>query len=210
MKAVVKLHNYLWRALTDSDADTDFAVALRNDERFGKWFYNRVTRESHKRFLAAAAGRAEINWIIERDGKPVGASSIYHIDFENRKAEVGRIASFDPRMFYYNWVVSAHVADVCIGLNKLYIEMYDTNIISRAVEKLGMVREALMRHHVIINGQPMNVLMYGSVRPEWEAMRASIFERFGTPEIISYEGERLEPLHTTLESSKTEPKEVAI
>ena len=211
MKAVVKLHNYLWRPLTDSDADTDLVLELRNNERFNRWFYHRVTRESHKKFLALAEERREINWVVERDGQPVGVSAIYHIDFVNRKAEVGRIAATDPKMFHLNWVVSAHVSDVCIGLNKLYIETLESNsIIARGVERLGMVREGLLRHHMIVDGKPVNVLVFSNVRPEWERMKESIFDHFGRPEVISYEGERLEPLRAYMQEPTLEQKEVAL
>jgi hypothetical protein len=211
MKAVVKLKNYLWRPLTDCEADTDFVIGLRNDERFNKWFYNRVTREGHKKFVSLPERRQEINWVIERDGKPIGASSIYHVDFGNRKAEVGRIVMIDPRMFFLNWVVSAHVADVCVGLNKLYIEMLENHsAIAGAVERLGMVREGLLRHHMIVNNTPVNVLVFGNTRPDWERMRASMFDRFGTPEVISYEGERVEPLRDATQQPSVEQKEVAL
>jgi RimJ/RimL family protein N-acetyltransferase len=194
MKAVVKVRDYLWRPLTDSEADTDLVIALRNDERFGRWFYHRVTRESHKRFLQGAEARDEINWVIERNGEPIAVSSIYHVDWANRKAEVGRIASIDPRMFHLNWIVSAVMADV-MGLNKLYIETLETNtIIARGVERMGMVREGMLRHHVACDGKFVNVLLYSNIRPEWEQMKAASFEKFGLPEVLSYEGKRVDPI----------------
>ena len=194
MKAVVKIRNYLWRPLTDSDADADFVIALRNDERFGKWFYSRVTRESHQQFVKLASQRPEINWVIERDEKQIGVSSVYHVDWSNRKAECGRICSLDPRAFHLNWLASAVVADV-MGLNRLYIEMFENNsIMSRGVERLGMTREALLRHHVIRDGVPLNVLVFGMTRDQWEPRKQALFEKWGTPEVVSYEGERVTPI----------------
>ena len=211
MRAVVKMREYLWRPLTDSEADTDLVISLRNNERFGRWFYQRVTRESHLRFLRLADERRDINWVVEREGEPIGVSSIYHIDFVNRKAEVGRIASLDPKMFHLNWVVSAHVSDVCIGLNKLYIETLETNtIIARGVERLGMVREGLLRQHMIVDGKPVNVLLYSNTRPEWEQIKGGIFERFGTPEVLSYEGEKLPPLEAQPQEPNRDQKEMAL
>lgn len=192
MRAVVKLGGYLWRPLSDSDSDSDFVVSLRNNERFGKWFYQRVTRESHGRFMALAGERREINWVVERDGEPVGVSSIYHFDWANCKAECGRIASLDPKVFHLNWVVSAHVAMDVVGTNKLYIETLEANkIIARAVERMGMLREAVLRAHVIRDGEPLNVLLFTNTNDEWQQMKARHYAKFGTPEVVSYEGEKM-------------------
>ena len=191
--AVVKLGEYLWRPLTASDADTDFVVALRNNERFRPWFYSaRVTPETHRRFIDLANERGEINWLVERSGKPVGVSSIYNIDRVNRKVELGRIASLDPKVFQLNFVVSAAVAMDLMGVNKAYIETLETNrIIARGVERMGMIREALLRHHVVRDGVPLNVLLYTNLKSEWDEMRDRHYARWGTPQIISWEGDKL-------------------
>src|SRR5438046_2448265 len=102
---------FRWRPLTDSAADTDFVVALRNDPRFARWFYHQqVTPDTHRKFIRAAEERGEINWIVERGGnerEPVGVASIYNIDLANRKAECGRTVFMEPRVFHLNWIVSA-------------------------------------------------------------------------------------------------------
>src|SRR5829696_9840530 len=94
-RVVVRMGEYIWRPLTDSDPDTEFVVALRNAERFQPWFYNqRVTPETHRRFINAADERGEVNWLVEHaegsgGSKPVGLASIYNFDKPNRKAECG-------------------------------------------------------------------------------------------------------------------------
>jgi RimJ/RimL family protein N-acetyltransferase len=198
--AVVKLNDYLWRPLTGSDADADYVVALRNTERFRPMFYNsaRVTREAHRKFIEAANERGEINWLVEhasedgRGGKPVGVASIYNIDKSSRKAECGRIAANDPRVFQLNWVVSACIGMDVMGTNKIYIETLEENrIIARGVERMGMIREGLLRHHVIRDGVPLNVLLYTNLKSEWDAMRERHYAKWGTPQVISFEGEKL-------------------
>jgi RimJ/RimL family protein N-acetyltransferase len=192
--ATVKLGEYLWRPLTASDADADFVVALRNTERFRPMFYNsaRVTPEAHRRFIAAADERGEINWLVEHAGNPVGVASIYNIDKPSRKAECGRIAAIDPKVFQLNWVVSACIGMDVMGMNKLYIETLEENrIIARGVERMGMIREGLLRHHVIRDGVPLNVLLYTNLKSEWDAMRERHYQRWGTPQVISFEGDKL-------------------
>src|SRR5205823_2226508 len=136
--------------------------------------------------------RGEINWLVERSGESVGVAAIYHIDKPNRKAECGRIAALDPKVFHLNWVVSAHVGMDVLRVNKLYIETLESNrIIARAVERMGMDREGLHRHHVIRDGEPLNVLLYTNLNDEWQKMKAQHYEKFGVPEVISYKGDRL-------------------
>ena len=196
--AVVKLNEYLWRPLTASDADADFVVALRNTERFRPMFYSAaaVTRESHRKFIDLANERGEINWLVERgsgrEKKFVGVSSIYNIDRTNRKAEFGRIAAIDPKVFPLNFVVSAAIGMDTLGLNKAYIETLETNtIIARGVQRMGMVREALLRHHVMRDGVPLNVLLFTNLKSEWDEMRERTHAKWGKPQIVSYEGDKL-------------------
>ena len=55
-------------------------------------------------------------------------------------------------------------------------------------------REGLLRHHVVREGQPLNVLVYGMTRDQWDTNKQKLFDKFGTPQVISYEGPRVEPL----------------
>src|SRR3954471_18099463 len=192
-RVTAQLGGYLWRPLTDSDADTAFAVALRSEERFRPWFYNTtITPDTHRRFIRAADERGEVNWVIEKDNQPLGVASIYHFDVPNRKAECGRIAAHDPKVFHLNWVMSAFVAMDVIGTNKLYIETLESNrIIARAVERMGMIREGLLRAHVIRDGVPLNVLLFTNTNEEWQKMKPAHYEKWGVPELISFEGDKL-------------------
>ena len=191
MHAVVSMGEYLWRPLSDSDADAEFVISLRNHPRFTAMFYDAapLTPQRHRDFLASDARRDEINWIIEKDATPLGTSSIYHVDRSNRKAECGRIAMLAPKLFAMNWVVSAHVAFDVMRLNKLYIETLETNeTVARGVERLGMTREGLLRWHVVRDGKPMNVWYFGGTSADWNAIRAARFERWGRPQIIEFDG----------------------
>jgi RimJ/RimL family protein N-acetyltransferase len=182
---------YRWRPLTASDADTAFVVRLRNDPRFSRWFYRRqITPELHRKFVAAADERGEINWVVERDDdhpEPVGVAAIYNIDEKNAKAECGRTIFLEPRAFHLNWVVSAHVCFDLLGLNKAYIEtLADNRIIARGVARLGMTAEALLRQHVIDDdGRPRDVLLYTILADEWRAIRAATGARWGGPTFLT-------------------------
>jgi len=179
--------------LTDSDADTAFVVALRNEPRFARWFYHReVTPETHQKFIRAADERGDITWLVEHacgggQQQRVGLASIYHIDTLNRKAECGRTIFLEPRIFHLNWVLSAVVTFDVLKLNKAYIEtLADNRIIARGVERMGMTREALLRQHIVgEDGRPLDVLLYSILADEWRAIREATFEKWGTPQILS-------------------------
>src|SRR3954451_1568189 len=102
IRAVVKLGEYVWRPLTDSESDTRFVVAMRNHERFSKMFYHTsVTPETHQKFIRAANERDEINWLIEDANKtPMGLAAMYHVDLANQKCECGRYAMLEPKLFH--------------------------------------------------------------------------------------------------------------
>jgi RimJ/RimL family protein N-acetyltransferase len=188
-RVTATLGDFRWRPLTDSAADTDFVLALRNDPRFARWFYHQqVTPQTHANFIRAADERGEINWIVERAGdteQRVGVASIYNIDRANRKAECGRTIFVEPKAFYLNWVVSAVTGMELLGVDKLYIEtMADNRIIARGVERMGMTCQARLRGHVVRDGRPLDVLLYTMLADQWRAIRATTFEKWGTPQIV--------------------------
>jgi len=202
MRATVKLGDYIWRPLTDSDADTEFVVAMRNHERFSKMFYHtHVTADQHRSFIRGADERGEINWLIEtaKGAKATGLGSMYQIDWSNRKCECGRYAMLDPKLFHMTWVVSAFVGVEIMGLYRLYIETLEQNkIIARGVERMGMTREGLLRGHVFRDGKPLNVWMFSGTVDDWydKQLRQRSHETWGVPQLISFEGQRLEPYRT--------------
>ena len=194
MRITTRLGGFLWRPLTASDADTDFVLSIRNHDRFRPWFHSTVTRESHLRFLQRVAPTEDVLWIVEDESdnsRPIGVSSIYDFDRAARKAECGRIASFNPRMFPLNFTICATLMFEHLGLNKAYIQtLADNRIISRAVERLGMTREGVLRDHVCSNGdgQLKTIFYYGILAADWLAgERARQHERYGVPEVISIE-----------------------
>jgi RimJ/RimL family protein N-acetyltransferase len=170
---------------------------MRNSERFSKMFYHTsVTAETHQKFIRGAGERDEINWMIEnaQTHEPMGLAAMYHMDLANRKCECGRYAMLDPKLFHMTWTVSAYVGVEVIGLHRLYIETLEENtIIARGVERMGMTREGLMRGHVFRDGKPLNVWLFSGITDDWFAggLRARSFEKWGAPQLVSYEGKKV-------------------
>jgi UDP-4-amino-4,6-dideoxy-N-acetyl-beta-L-altrosamine N-acetyltransferase len=180
----VQLSGYLWRPLTASEDDTDFVLRVRNTPQARAAFFEPVvTREDHLRFLRRAEERDEINWIVERGGERVGATGIYNIDRKHRRA-MARVAVTAPEVHLLNSVVSMHVVFEVLGLNKLHGEALVSNAVSNmSLERLGTVKEGVLREHVFVNGEPRDVYCYGLLASDWRRLKAGIVARFGEPKV---------------------------
>ena len=190
MRLWARLSGYLWRPLTAAEDDTEFILRLRNSPQArAAFFTDRVTRDDHLRFLKRAEERDEINWIVERGGERVGASGIFNFDWKNRRA-MGRVAVAVPEVHLLNSVVSLYVVFEQLGLNKLYGEALASNTVSNlSLERLGGVKEGVLREHVFVGGEPQDVCCYSLLASEWRRLKPAILARFGTPEVTRHADE---------------------
>jgi RimJ/RimL family protein N-acetyltransferase len=184
MRVLVRLGGYLWRPLTAAEDDTEFILRLRNSPQTQAAFFTEtVTGDDHLRFLNRAEERGEINWVIEKGGERVGASGIFNIDRKNRRA-MGRVAVTLPEVHLLNSVVSVYIAFELLGLNKIYGEALASNAVSNlSLERLGAVREGVLREHVVVGGAPRDVCCYGMLASEWRQIKSGIIARFGAPQV---------------------------
>ena len=60
-----------------------------------------------------------------------------------------------------------------LNLNRIETDTDPRNIAAaRALEKLGFVREGLLREDCIVNGEVCDSLMYGLLRREWKPLQS--------------------------------------
>lgn len=191
MRLTVRLGDYRFRPLTDSEEDTSFVLKLRNTPAGQAAFYSgAITRDDHLRFLKRPEFENEINWLVEKRGVRVGQCSIFRIDRKNRRAEVGRIAVTTPEAYGPIFTVWVYVAFEHLGLNKVYGETLASNTVSnRALERLGSVREGLLREHAVVDGVPRDVCIYGNVASEWPRLKPAMLTQFGEPQLIRHAGD---------------------
>jgi len=150
--------------------------------------------------LVAAAVTLNISWLVInwREGMMIVFGSIFFLviialGVVNTIFLVREIRRNEQHDSFINAVT--HELKTPIASIRLYLETLEQNsIIARGVERLGMTREGLLRHHVVREGQPLNVLVYGMTRDQWDTNKQKLFDKFGTPQVISYEGPRVEPL----------------
>ena len=85
-----------------AEADLPMTLAWRNQDHIRKWFLNsnRIVPEEHREWFAQHAERDDdFVFIIEehhRLHKPVGQTSLYRIDWKQKRAEYGRLLIGEP------------------------------------------------------------------------------------------------------------------
>jgi ribosomal-protein-alanine N-acetyltransferase len=110
-------------------------------------------------------------WFIAVDGKVVGAVSLKNISHSMGYGEIG-----------YGIAESHHGKGIATAAVRLLVEkifretalrrllacVHEENIAScRVLEKLGFQEEGLLREHYVINGAPVNEVLYGLLKREW-------------------------------------------
>jgi RimJ/RimL family protein N-acetyltransferase len=121
----------------------------------------------------AKAEPANILLIIEENGEPVGYGGLVHIAWAHKRAEISfltkpEIAADWPhyrRCFLGFLPMAERLAFDQLGLDRLFTETYATRDRHMSVlEEAGFCREGVMRHHVRIDGRPVDSILHGRVR----------------------------------------------
>jgi len=114
---------------------------------------------------------------VAKDGAIIGYGGLVHISWPNRRAEVSFLLDPEPPRrdpeiadLYARFLrLMQRFAFQDLGLNRLTSEIYRTRTLHIDVlEASGFIREGTMRQHVIQNGKPIDALIHGCLREEWE------------------------------------------
>jgi RimJ/RimL family protein N-acetyltransferase len=113
--------------------------------------------------------------IIAKDtGEFIGTGLIYHINRKSLRARWGILLA--PK--FWRQGIGTEVGQMLIkyafeglGMRKLCSGTHSGNIGSQKLqEKLGFVREGVLRQQFILCGEPHDDLLYGMLRKEWESL----------------------------------------
>jgi RimJ/RimL family protein N-acetyltransferase len=180
----------LLRPLQEGDADALFAIfsdpAVMRYWSSPPW----TDRSQALRLLAnereALAGRRDLRLgLVPRHGggRVAGTLSLYQIDAGCRHADIGyALAPAEQGRGLMNEALAAVIAlafDHRPGapfddllLNRLEADIDPRNVPScRAMERLGFLREGLLRERWIVAGEVSDSAMYGLLRRDWLARR---------------------------------------
>lgn len=164
--------------LRDLEAgDSGRLLAWRNLPEIRRWMYtdHEITAAEHARWFAGVFGDdSRRYWIIEVDGRPAGLTHLTGISPQHRRAAMGYYVA-EPALrgrgvgAFAKFRAIEHAFGE-LGLDKLWAEALADNHASIALlESLGFRREALLRHHVIKAGAPVDVVGLGLLAGDWRA-----------------------------------------
>ncbi len=170
--------------LTSGHLDELTAAVSEPDELF-RWVYTwrpgpTGLAEPLERTLAAAARGDVAAWAIRRraDGRVVGSTSYLDIDEANERVEVGS-TWIGPAWWRTEvntatkLLVIGHAFET-LGLERVALKTDHRNVRSqRAIERLGAVREGVLRHHMRRpdDGGRRDTVYYSILSAEWPAVR---------------------------------------
>ena len=114
---------------------------------------------------------------IVREGEILGAVGLVNIYRTDRKAEIGYWLRADCQgesIITRCAEKLIHHAYVLLQFNRLFIQVADQNTASRAVaERLGFQLEGKLRQASYLHRAFHHVCLYGHLREDWEARRAT-------------------------------------
>jgi diamine N-acetyltransferase len=126
-----------------ADADLPLTLAWRNQPEIRRWFFHseELTWEQHRGWFEKYAVRDDdFVFIIEdgHTGQPIGQVALYHIDWEARRCEYGRLMMGEGAARGKGYAKAA-TRLVCqlgfetLGLDEIYLEVFEHNAAARAV-----------------------------------------------------------------------------
>jgi len=132
--------------------------------------------EQHERCSASHSDFAEFNrgdlffWFIQCEDKLVGNITLRNINRRMLTAEIGYGIALEARGKGFATAAVRLVtrrAFTETPLRKLIAYVHEENVASRRVlEKAGYTAEGLLREHYLIDGLPVNEVIYGILRTE--------------------------------------------
>jgi N-acetyltransferase len=123
--------------------------------------------------------------VLAETGEPVGSTGFLEIRERHRSLEIGRTwigkawqgTQVNPESKY---LLLRHAFET-LGALRVQFKTDSNNVHSqRAIEKLGAVREGVLRNYQIrSNGLPRHTVMYSIIAEEWPAVKARLEGRLG-------------------------------
>lgn len=174
----------LLRPLRESDADA--VLAIRSDPEVmryhssGPWTSLEPARALIARDVAAMACGESLRLgltVIEdgADAALIGSCCLFHLDHANRRAEMGyELHRSAWGRGYMHEALQALLAFAFsnMGLNRIEADIHPDNLASaRTAERLGFLREGLLRERWIVEGDVSDTAMYGLLRRDWLASK---------------------------------------
>lgn len=179
----IRAARMLLRPLTESDAEPLFAVYsdVRVSRYLSKpaWTSIEQAHESIARDREALPSGKYLRLGLVVDGVKglVGECSFFNLVEQCRRAEVGYAMAFDS--WGNGFMHEGLSALLTYGFNELNLNRVEADIdprnrpSARSLERLGFRNEGRLRERWIVNGEVSDTDLYGLLKAEWHALRAS-------------------------------------
>jgi RimJ/RimL family protein N-acetyltransferase len=144
---------------------------------WGAWASVDVARERLERYVKGMVAGDTVHLLVVRgeDDAVVGDCTLFHLDAQCRRAEVGY--SLAARAWGQG-IVQEAVGELLrfgfetMDLNRVEADVDPRNTAStRSLERLGFVREGLLRERWIVEGEVSDSALYGLLQRDWKARR---------------------------------------
>lgn len=169
------------RPLQAGDAESLFAIfsdpAVMRFMNSGPWpsiekAHQMITRD----LLALSEGEyVRLGIELEQDGRLIGICNLFHFDWQCRRCETGYCMGREHWGHGYMQEAMRALIEYGFGqldLNRIEADTDPRNAGSvRMLERLGFVREGLLRERWIVEGEVSDSAFYGLLRREWERSR---------------------------------------
>jgi RimJ/RimL family protein N-acetyltransferase len=126
-----------------TEADLDLTLRWRNQDHIRRWFFTSsiIDPEQHHRWFEQYIERDDdFVFVIEElaTQRPIGQVALYHVDWDLRRAEFGRLMIGESDAMGKGFARSAtelaiRIAFVDFKLRQLYLEVYAHNTRARAI-----------------------------------------------------------------------------
>ena len=174
------LHHYEYLkaiALSNSDIWKFTLANIVDDESFTAYFNTALKEKEEKRSYPFAM-------FDKQENRYAGCTRYANISFRDKRLEIGW-TWIDPLiqgsgLNKHNKYLMLNFAFEDLGLNRVELKTAGTNLKSqRAMEKIGAIREGVLRKHSINDaGITRDTVYYSFINDEWPAIKEKIFKEF--------------------------------
>ncbi|MEO6254037.1 MAG: GNAT family protein [Ferruginibacter sp.] len=166
-------------ALSNSDIWKFTLANITDDSSFAAYFDTALKEKENKTAYPFAM-------FDKKENRYVGCTRFANISFRDKRLEIGW-TWIDPLLQgsginKHNKSLMLQFAFETLGLNRVELKTAGTNLKSqRAMEKIGAIREGVLRKHSINDiGVVRDTVYYSFIREEWPAIKENIFKEFLT------------------------------
>ena len=164
----VAMHDTLW---------TYTVAKINTPEAFKIYFDQAMYEKRNKKSFPFA-------FINKQTGQYVGSSRYANIDAANKRLEIGW-SWIDPSLHgtgfnrHIKWLMLSYGFDV-LAMNRIELKTSHLNLRSqKAMQKIGAVKEGVLRNHTINDDGTIRHTMYFSfIREEWPETKVKFFSEF--------------------------------